>query len=270
MVSCIAACVQLNSQDEMSANLLAVKAGVHEAAARGAVFITLPENTFFMQAPGGTLPPPSPEEGIAVCQSLARELGVWVLIGSVQARAPEGKYWNRSVLINDRGQIVTHYDKIHRFDATLRNGEAYNESARIAGGEEAVLAPTPLGIVGMTICYDARFPHLYRTLAQAGATCFTVPAAFTYTTGTAHWHVLLRARAIENGCYVLAPAQCGQHPGKRRTYGHSMIIAPWGDIVAEASEDTPGVITATLDTDRVEEARTMIPSLKHDRVFQRR
>jgi predicted amidohydrolase len=211
--------------------------------------------------------PPSPKEGIALCEKLARELKVWILIGSVQLPSSPGKSWNRSLLIDDTGKTVAHYDKIHLFDVTLKNGETYSESARITGGGEAVIAHTPWGKLGMTICYDVRFPHLYRTLAQAGAEFLSIPSAFTHTTGTAHWHALLRARAIENGAYVFAPAQCGEHPGNRKTYGHSLIVNPWGEIIAEAGEDKTGIITATIDTDAVRKARLMIPSLTHDRAF---
>jgi len=266
MVKFIAACIQLNVQDNMDANAQLAARYIAEAAAAGAVFIALPENCFFMQEPGKG-PSPSPEAAIATCAALARKFGVWILIGSVQSPANKGKSWNRSLLINDKGEIVTSYDKIHLFDVTLKNGEAYSESARIEGGDEAVITSTPWGRLGMTVCYDVRFPQLYRTLAQTGADFITIPAAFTYTTGTAHWHVLLRARAIETGCYIFAPAQCGMHPGNRRTYGHSLIVSPWGEIIAEGSEDTTGLMTATIDTDKVSEARSMIPSLLHDRAF---
>ncbi len=262
----IAACIQLNAQDDINAGMEMAQQYVREAVSKGANFITLPENAFYMQEPGKGAPP-SPDAAIALCSALARELKIWLLIGSVQMPAAENKSCNRSLLIDDQGNIVAHYDKIHLFDVTLKNGEHYHESARIAGGDKAVIAQMPWGKLGMTVCYDVRFPHLYRTLAQAGADFLSVPAAFTVTTGTAHWHVLLRTRAIENGCYVFAPAQCGSHPGNRHTYGHSLIVAPWGEIIAEASADKTGIITATIDTDKIAEARAMIPSLKHDRVF---
>lgn len=239
---------------------------IREAHAQGATFITLPENSFYMAEPGkGT--PPDAQGNIALCQSLARELKVWILLGSVSLPTSEGKSWNRSLLIDDKGAIAARYDKIHLFDVTLKDGEAYHESKRFEGGNEAVIAHTPWGKLGMSVCYDVRFPHLYRTLAQAGADFLSVPAAFTHTTGSAHWHSLLRARAIENGAYVIAPAQCGMHPGKRRTFGHSLIIGPWGEIIAEGSEDKTGIITAVIDTDQIRKARAMIPSLAHDRAY---
>jgi predicted amidohydrolase len=266
MTQFIAAAIQLNVQDDLAYNMGEIVKYVREAADKGAIFITLPENAFFMQAPGKGAHP-DPKEAILQCKELARELKIWLLIGSVQILTPEGKSWNRSLLIDDSGQLQAEYDKIHLFDVTLKNGETYSESERIAGGNNAVLAHTPWGKLGMTICYDVRFPHLYRELAHQGADFLAVPAAFTYTTGIAHWHTLLRARAIENGCYVIAPAQCGMHPGNRRTYGHALIINPWGEIVAEASEDKAEIITAVIDTDKIAEARGMIPSLRHDKSF---
>lgn len=260
----IVACVQLNSQDDVLANLNAIEQGVREAAQLGATLITLPENAFWMQDAGKGYPP-SLEAAEAACKTLAQTLKVWLLIGSTHVPTGEGKYWNRSLLIDDRGEIAAQYDKIHLFDATLKNGEIYRESARIKAGDKAIVQATPLGNIGLTICYDVRFPHLHRGLAKAGAMILTVPAAFTYTTGKAHWHTLLRARAIENGCFVIAPAQCGMHPGNRRTYGHSLIVSPWGEVLAEGAEDTPCVITATLDMSMIEDARAMVPSLNHDR-----
>lgn len=262
----IAACIQMNSGDNAALNAKAAEDAVRDAAAHGAELITLPENALFMQAPGKGQHP-SCEGTIAKLGGLASELGVWILLGSVQVPAPGGKAFNRSLLINNKGAIVARYDKIHLFDVTLANGETYAESDRIAPGSDAVLAQTPWGKLGLTVCYDVRFPQLHRALAQAGATIITVPAAFTYTTGSAHWHVLLRARAIETGCFIVAPGQCGMHPGDRRTYGHSLIIAPWGEILAEGSESDPGIVYATLDMDKVDEARGMVPSLQHDRPF---
>jgi predicted amidohydrolase len=266
MVQFIAACVQLNVQDDIKANLAAAEAYVREAAGSGARLITLPENAFFMQEPGkGAFP--VYDGAIARFCGLAKTLGAWILIGSLHPPANAGKAWNRSLLIDDTGGIVAQYDKIHLFDAVLKNGEKYKESDRIEPGNAAVLAQTPWGKLGLSVCYDLRFAHLYRGLAQAGAIFLSIPAAFAYTTGVAHWHTLVRARAIENGCYVIAPAQCGIHPGNRRTYGHSLIVDPWGAIVAEGSEDKTGVITATIDTDKVDEARAMLPCLGHDRAF---
>ena len=266
MAPFIAACVQLNAQNNLKANEDAAESLVREAAAQKAEFITLPENAFFMQEPGKG-PPPLFDDTIARFGALARELSVWLLLGSIHPPSSAGRTWNRSLLIDAEGGLVAQYDKIHRFDATLKNGEHYRESDRIDAGGDAVLADTRWGKLGLTVCYDLRFPHLYRALAKAGAQFFSIPAAFTYTTGVAHWHTLLRARAIENGCFVFAPAQCGVHPGNRRTYGHSLIIDPWGTILAEGSEDKTGVVTATIDTESIADARAMIPSLTHDRAF---
>jgi len=267
MTSFTASLIQLNAQDDMGQNLALAERLMRQAKEGGADFVLLPENAFFMQEPGKGAHP-SPEAVILRCSELAREMKLWILIGSVQMQAPEGKSFNRSLLIDDTGTICAGYDKIHLFDVTLKNGETYHESARIEGGKEAVLAKTPWGRLGMTVCYDVRFPQLYRALAQAGADFLSVPSAFTYPTGSAHWHALLRARAIENGAYVFAPAQCGMHPGSRRTYGHSLIVNPWGEIIAEGSEDRPGILTALIDTAKIVEARTMVPSLTHDREFE--
>lgn len=262
-----AACVQLNAQDDLAANLKAAVKLTRKARDKGADFITLPENAFFMQEPGKKGLTPAFDEATEQFCALAKELEAWVLIGSIHPPAAEGKAWNRSLLINAKGKITAQYEKIHLFDAQLANGEHYSESDRMEGGERAVLAKTPWGHLGMTVCYDLRFAHLYRALAQAGADFLSVPAAFTYTTGSAHWHALLRARAIETGCYVIAPAQCGMHPGKRRTWGHSLIIDPWGKVLAEGSEDKTGVTIAKIDPEKVHEARRMLPSLRHDRPF---
>jgi len=189
----------------------------------------------------------------------------WLLLGSLAVEAGPGQNYNRSYLLNDKGNLVTHYDKLHLFDVDLADGECYRESDTIVPGSTAVLAPTPWGLLGLSICYDLRFAALYRALAQAGAAFLAVPAAFTRTTGQAHWHILLRSRAIETGSYVFAPCQCGSH-GAAQSYGHSLIIDPWGRVLADAGED-PGFIMAAIDPDRVSEARSMIPALKHDRDF---
>lgn len=266
MTKFIASLIQLNSQDNISDNLAAVEKYLYESADNGADLVLLPENTFFMQEPGGQLSP-NYDEAIIRCSTLAKERRLWVLIGSVKVTADNGKFYNRSLLVNDAGEVVAQYDKIHLFDVMLKGGETYNESAKIMGGKEAVLAKMPWGNLGMTVCYDVRFPYLYRELAHRGADFLSVPSAFTYTTGTAHWHSLLKARAIENGCYVFAPAQCGVHPGNRRTYGHSLVVSPWGEIICEASENKPGITIVQIDVDKVYEARTMLPSLRHDKEF---
>jgi predicted amidohydrolase len=198
--------------------------------------------------------------------ALAVELGIWLLIGSLAIKVNEHKTANRSFLIDPTGEISARYDKIHLFDVDLPNGEQYRESDTVAGGTVAVMATIPGGKIGLSVCYDVRFPQLYRGLAEAGAFLFTVPAAFTETTGKAHWEVLLRARAIENGAYVIAPAQGGLHAGGRHTYGHSLIISPWGEVLAQAGTE-PGVILAEIDPEQSQAARAQIPSLRHGHRF---
>ena len=205
---------------------------------------------------------------------LARELGIWLLLGSLVidpsgepgAEASETRLANRSYLLDAEGQIVARYDKIHMFDIDLPGGESYRESNAYRPGKETVVAETPWGRLGLSVCYDVRFPQLYRALAQAGADFLTVPSVFTVPTGRAHWHVLLRARAIENGCFVFAPAQWGEHAGGRRSYGHSLIVDPWCENLADGGEEV-GFVTARIDPARVAEARRTVPSLTHDRAF---
>ena len=264
------ACIQTNSSDDIDANIAVVGAMVREAHGQGAKLVALPENVFCMEAPGSAARQMFTAEnhpGIAATRAWAKELGVWILIGSLAVKIDEsGKRVNRSLLIDDRGELICHYDKIHLFDVTLSNGEIYSESAKMLFGGKAVLAETPWGNLGLTVCYDVRFPNLYRSLAKAGADIIAVPAAFTAFTGNLHWHVLLRARAIENGCYIIAPAQAGTHPGGRQTYGHSLIVDPLGLVVAE-KPDGVGVLLADIDRKHVDDARRMIPSLQHDRDF---
>lgn len=267
-----AACIQSNCQDDLSANIAQVIPLVKEAAERGANFITLPENAFLIEQHGiakyQDAIPAEQHPGILACAEIARQYGAWVLIGSIAVRDEEneGKIYNTSVLLDDKGGIHTFYKKIHLFDVDLENGESYRESKRVSAGGCGKLVQLPWAKVGLSICYDVRFPQLYRQLAQAGADILAVPAAFTAVTGRAHWHVLLRARAIENGAFVIAPAQWGEHPGKRLTYGHSLIIDPWGEVLADAGEGI-GVITAEIDMDKVKTVRSRIPSLVHDREF---
>jgi predicted amidohydrolase len=264
------ACIQTNSARELAPNLDFAAAQIRTARAGGADLIALPENVAMMEPEGAKLRAKTQSEekheALSAFRDLAIETGAWILAGSLAVKLPEGRIANRSYLIAADGAIKARYDKIHMFDVDLESGESYRESATFRPGEEAVLAETPWGLLGMTVCYDLRFPHLYRSLAQAGASMISVPSAFTQTTGRAHWHVLQRARAIETGTFIIAPAQCGVHAEGRRTFGHSMIVDPWGEILAEAGEE-PGVIAAEIDLARVAEARSMVPSLRHDRDF---
>lgn len=264
------ACVQLNSGPDLDANLAATAAWIRAARAAGAELIATPENTGWMvQGRPKALARARVESehpGVAFFSDLARETGAWLLIGSLGIRLDDERIANRSLLFDPDGRIANRYDKIHMFDVSLPGGESYCESATFKPGETAIVADTPWGGLGMTICYDLRFSALFRALAQGGARLLAVPAAFTVPTGRAHWHVLLRARAIENGCFVIAPAQCGVHDGGRHTYGHSLMIDPWGEVIAEAG-DMPGFIIADLNLARCDEVRDMVPSLRHDRVF---
>ena len=264
-----AACVQVNSGTEIAPNLAAAGDLVRRARDRGADLIALPETvTAIVFGRRQTLERARPEDshpGIPFFADLARETGATLLVGSMSIGLPGGEQVaNRSFLFAPAGTIVARYDKMHMFDVDLAGGESYRESATYRPGEKAVLAPTPWGGLGMTICYDLRFAYLYRALAQSGAKILSVPAAFTRKTGRAHWHVLLRARAIETGCFVIAPAQTGTHDQGRETFGHSLIVAPWGEVLADAGEEV-GVVTAEIDMGRVAEARAAVPALSHDR-----
>lgn len=261
-------CVQLNGGQDMAANLARAEALVREAHAKGARFIATPENTPLMEhrteVSRALAEPTAGHPAVKHFAELARELGVYLLLGSHAARAQGGRLHNRSVLFDDRGAMVATYDKVHMFDVELSDGATYKESANFEPGADAVIADTPFGKLGLTVCYDVRFAYLYRLLAQAGAEILTVPSAFTQVTGEAHWHVLLRARAIETGSFVIAPAQCGSHSGNRRTFGHSLIVDPWGRVLADGGTEQ-GVIVADLDLAKVSEARSRIPALTHDR-----
>lgn len=264
------ALIQTNAGRDVAPNLAAVAAEIRAAAKNGARFVLTPENVAMLEpVRAQSLAKAEPEAthaAIPFFSELARELGIWFLAGSLAIKRDDGLLSNRSYLFDDQGRIVARYGKIHMFDVDLPNGERYRESSTFAAGTQAVVAPTPFGAIGLTICYDLRFPHLYRALAQAGASILTVPSAFTVVTGEAHWHVLLRARAIETGCFVLAPAQTGTHAEGRRTYGHSLVVAPWGEILGDAGTE-PGILYAELDLARIAEARARVPSLRHDRPF---
>lgn len=266
------ACVQANCSDNLTANLAQIIPLVQQAADRGATFILLPENAFLIEEHGITQYQPTflPEEhpGVLACAEIARRYGAWILIGSIAVTddTVESKVYNTSILLDEQGNIHTFYRKIHLFDVDLAGGESYRESKRVSAGGSGRVVTLPWGKLGLSICYDVRFPLLYRRLAQSGATMLAVPAAFTVPTGKAHWHVLLRARAIENGAFVFAPAQWGTHAGGRKTFGHSLIINPWGEILADAGEGI-GVITAEINMEEVVTVRNRIPSLLHDRPF---
>ena len=247
---------------------------IRQAASTGARFILTPEGTNVLEQrrerrDAAVL---DEDQDVAVLglRRLAAELGVWLLIGSAivrSGRAGEGRAANRSFLVDSSGAITARYDKLHVFDIDLPNGERYRESATVRPGDRAVAADTPWGRLGLTVCYDIRFPHLYRQLAKAGASMIAIPAAFTAPTGEAHWETLLRARAIETGAFVLAPAQGGPHEDGRRTWGRSTVVGPWGEIIAKADHDEPCIVMAKLDMEAVRRARAAVPALTHDRDF---
>ena len=268
--------VQLTVGDDPALNLPDTVARVRAAVAGGADFVLTPECTNGLSSNRARQQQVFRHEAddptLAALRDEAARAGVWLLVGSLGLLTgdADGRFANRSFLVGPDGAIAARYDKIHMFDVNVSETEVYRESSGYRPGAAAVVAQTPFGRVGMTVCYDVRFARLYRTLAQAGADIITVPAAFNHITGAAHWEVLLRARAIETGCFVLAPAQTGFHPeqgGKgRRTHGHSLVIAPWGEVLADAG-DEPGVTFAEIDLAEVARARARVPSLSHDRVF---
>jgi predicted amidohydrolase len=265
-----AACVQMTSGREPEANIRVAQALVRQAREAGAELIMTPETTDLIE-PRGKLAfekarPEAEHGGLAAFRDLAADLGVWLLAGSFVVRLAADRLANRSVLIGPGGDIAARYDKIHMFDVDIPDGQSYRESRAYQPGSQAVVADLPWGRLGLTVCYDLRFPQLYRILAKGGADFISVPAAFTKFTGRAHWHVLLRARAVETGCFVFAPAQCGIHAEGRKTYGHSLIVAPWGEVLADGGE-APSVITAEIDVAEVVKARAMVPSLSHDQPF---
>jgi predicted amidohydrolase len=264
------ACVQVSAQGDIDANVQTASALIREARKAGADLIGVPECVALMEPKRDRVRALAQDDResrpLAAFRDVARETGAWLLAGTVVVTAEDGRLANRSSLIAPDGTIRARYDKIHMFDVDLPGGESYRESATYRPGGEAVTAALPWGTLGLTVCYDVRFPQLYRALAHAGADFISVPSAFTRQTGAAHWHVLLRARAIECGAFVFAPAQCGEHPGNRLTYGHSLIVAPWGEILADGG-DTPGFIMAEIDPAKIAAARRAIPALTHDRPF---
>ena len=266
-----AALVQLRASRSIAPNLDQAEALVRQAAKGGADYVQTPENTALMELEPQRLlalvQPEAESVPLARLRTLAAELGIWLHIGSLGIKIGDGRVANRSYVIDPQGEIVARYDKLHMFDVDLAGGESYRESQYYGPGSKAVLADLPFGRLGMTICYDLRFPALYRALATEGANLIAIPAAFTRQTGRAHWHVLVRARAIETGAFVFAATQGGLHENGRETFGHSMIVSPWGDILAEAGEE-PCVIFADIDLAASDEARARIPALKHGRDFE--
>jgi deaminated glutathione amidase len=268
------ALIQTRTPNAPAAAFAHVEPLIREAAAAGAKLILTPEATNFLiqdrAARDAVLTTQDRDEVVGNLRALAAELGVWLLIGSAIVRSGhegDARAANRALLIDDAGAVVATYDKLHVYDVDLPTGERWRESASVRPGDGAVVAETPWGGLGLTICYDIRFPQLHRALAKAGAVMIAVPAAFTVPTGEAHWETLLRARAIETGCYILAPAQAGLHEDGRRTWGRSTVVAPWGEVVARLDHDEPGVLFATLDFDAVTRARNAVPQLTHDREF---
>jgi len=271
-----AALLQLTSSDDPDENLALVRALMAEAAADGAGLILTPEVTNCVSTSRShqraVLHHEADDPTLAALRAEAERLGVWLLIGSLALKTddPDGRFANRSFLVGADGGIRARYDKIHMFDVEVSPEETYRESEGFRPGTSAVLADTPWGKLGLTVCYDVRFPQLYRRLAQAGAEILTVPAAFSHVTGAAHWQSLLRARAIETGCFVLAPAQTGTHSASRgqarRTHGHSLVVGPWGEVIADGGTGT-GTTTVDLDLSEVAQARRRVPSLRHDRNF---
>jgi predicted amidohydrolase len=265
------ALIQCRTPATQSAALAHVAPLVRQAAAEGARLILTPEATNILERDRAKLFDiiATAEDDVCVqgLITLAAELKVWLLIGSALVKRPDGGAANRAMLIDPTGAVVATYDKIHMFDVDLPTGERVRESEAYTPGEAAVVAHTAVGKLGLTICYDVRFPYLHRALAQAGAEIITVPAAFTRPTGEAHWEILLRARAIETGAFVLAPAQGGRHEDGRGTWGRSLIIGPWGEVLARSDDDEPGVISATIDLADVAKARAAIPALKNERAF---
>jgi predicted amidohydrolase len=263
--------IQTRTPATHAAALAHVAPLVREAAAQGARFILTPEGTNVLQKDRARLLPAlqSLEDDIVVrgLRDLAVELGVWIDIGSALVLREDGKAANRQAVIDPTGAIVATYDKLHMFDVDLPTGETARESATYEPGERAVVVDTPLGVFGLTICYDMRFPALHRALALKGATILTVPAAFTRPTGQAHWEILLRARAIETGSFVLAAAQGGFHEDGRGTWGRTIAIGPWGEVIGVLDHDEPGVLVADLDLDAAPKARAAIPALKNARAF---
>ena len=265
------ALVQMRSGRDVRDNLLEAEAFIRDAARKGAQFIQTPENTLLMETETARLferiAPEDATESVPHFSALAKSLGVWLHIGSIAIKVGEKRAVNRAFVFAPNGQIALRYDKIHMFDVNLPSGETYRESAIFVPGNTAYVVQLPWGGLGVATCYDIRFPEQYKALAKAGAKFLTAPSAFTKVTGEKHWHILLRARAIENGCFVFAAAQGGRHANGRTTYGHSLIISPWGEILGAGGTE-PGLIIADIDVADVDRVRARIPALDHTRDFE--
>jgi predicted amidohydrolase len=263
--------VQMCSGRDVTKNIAAASALVREAAAGGAQYVQTPEMTNIMEAKRealfSTIAEEAQDRSLTVLRELARRHAVWLHTGSLAVKVSPDRAANRAFLIDPKGEIAARYDKIHMFDVDLADGESYRESRSYRAGESAVLADLPWGRLGLSICYDLRFPALYRALAEAGASFLAIPSAFTRQTGEAHWQVLMRARAIETGCFVFAAAQAGRHENGRETYGHSIVVDPWGTVLAEGDAE-PGIVFADIDPAAITAARARIPSLEHGRRFE--
>ena len=263
--------IQMRTGRTPQANLDAAAKLIGEAKRAGADYVHTPEMTNIMEVDRqkffAAIVDEDSDANLATFRELARELGIYLHLGSLAIRVSPDKAANRAFLIDPRGEVVGRYDKIHMFDVDLANGESYRESRNYRAGEIAVVTDLPWGRLGITVCYDLRFPSLYRALAEAGASFLAIPSAFTKHTGEAHWHILNRARAIENGCFVLAAAQGGKHENGRETFGHSLVVDPWGRILAEGGTE-PGVVMAEIDPAEVVAARSKVPSLQHGRRFE--
>jgi len=265
------ALVQNCAERDMAPSIVQLEGLIRAAAKDGAHLIQLPELATMIEPDNAAVlakaKPEADDPGVAKFRALASELKRWIHVGSLLIReSGRDKVVNRSFVLDPDGRVTARYDKIHLFDVAIKDGQYYRESATVEPGTRAVIALLPWGRMGLTICYDLRFPQLYRALAQGGASMIGIPAAFTHKTGEAHWHVLVRARAIETGAFVFSATQCGTHAEGRRTFGHSLIVDPWGEVLADAG-DTVGVVSATIDLAKVEAVRSMIPSLQHDRPF---
>ena len=272
MTSFVAAAVQLRTGRDIATNVDAASDIIREAAKSGADYIQTPEMTHLLEASKASLMekirPEEEDPGVRAFSALARDLGIYLHIGSLAIKASESAVANRAFLFGPSGSVLARYDKIHMFDVDLPNGESWRESATYRAGRQSAVVDLPWLKLGMAVCYDVRVPAIFRAQARAGAQMLSAPAAFTRQTGTAHWHVLQRARAIENGAFLVSAAQGGKHEDGRETYGHSLIVAPWGEIIGERDNDEPGFVMAEIDPARVEEARRRIPAIANEQEFE--